>query len=192
MIVELFLVERVTIPIASGLNARGLLFIPSPKGNRASRGAPASLGEMPATIICPDADTWPERVAQSTSLLDGVAVSIISGNFNDWRTKITSDEKNTSYLRHPDEDMSSWNCLNRFTHPELIAMMIPRPVAIEYGNRDGITTPEWTAYAWNQTKKIRDHLGQTDRIQLFEFDGPHEIHGIETFKFLDRWLKPGS
>jgi cephalosporin-C deacetylase-like acetyl esterase len=125
-----------------------------------------------------------------TPLLDRLAVSIVSGNFNDWRTKITSDELNTSYLRHPDEDMYSWNCLNRFTHPELIAMMLPRPVCIEYGNRDAITTPEWTARAWKQTEIIRDHLGQTDRISLVEFDGPHEIHGIETFQFLDRWLLP--
>ncbi len=125
-----------------------------------------------------------------TPLLDRVAVSIVSGNFNDWQSKITSDERNTSYLRHPDEDMYTWNCLNRFTHPELIAMMIPRPVAVEYGNKDGITTPKWTADAWKQTATIRDHLGQTDRIHLFEFDGPHEIHGVETFEFLDHWLKP--
>ncbi len=86
--------------------------------------------------------------------------------------------------------MYSWDCLNWFTHPELIAMMSPRPVCIEYGNRDGITTPEWTAYAWKQTAAIRDHLGLTNRVHLYEFDGPHEINGVETFEFLDRWLKP--
>lgn len=121
-------------------------------------------------------------------LVDRLALTIISGNFNDWRSKITSDEVNTSYLRHPDEDMYSWNCLNHFTHPELIAMMYPRPVCVEFGRRDGITSPEWTAYAWKQTKALRDHLGQTERVVLTEFDGPHEIHGVETFDFLDRWL----
>jgi cephalosporin-C deacetylase-like acetyl esterase len=125
-----------------------------------------------------------------TPLIDRLAVSVISGNFNDWRSKITSDELNTSYLRHPDEDMYSWDCLNRFTHPELIAMMIPRPVCVEFGHRDGITTPEWTAYAWAQTKELRDHLRQTDRIILAEFDGAHEIRGDETFTFLDRFLWP--
>ncbi len=123
-----------------------------------------------------------------TPLIKRLSLSIVSGNFNDWRTKITSDELNTSYLRHPDEDMYSWNCLNRFTHPELIAMASPRPVCIEFGRRDGITTPEWTAYAWKQTEKIRDHLNQMDRITIEEFDGPHEIHGVETFEFLDKWL----
>ena len=127
-----------------------------------------------------------------TPLLDRLSVSIASGNFNDWRMKITSDELNTSYLRHPDEDMYSWNCLNRFTHPELLAMVIPRPMAVEYGNQDGITTPAWTARAWKQTVAIRDHLSQQDHLSLYEFDGPHEIHGVETFDFLDRWLKPGN
>ncbi len=121
-------------------------------------------------------------------LLDRLALSICSGNFNDWRSKITSDEVNTSYLRHPDDDMYSWDCLNRFTHPELIAMMTPRPVCVEFGVRDGITSPEWTAYAWKQTETLFDHIGQADRIMLTEFDGPHEIHGVETFEFLDRWL----
>ncbi len=125
-----------------------------------------------------------------TPLIDRLAVSVISGNFNDWRTKITSDELNTSYLRHPDEDMYSWNCLNRFTHPELIAMMFPRPVCVEFGRRDGITTSAWTEYAWKQTSELSRHLNQTDRVILAEFDGAHEIRGEETFAFLDRFLWP--
>ncbi len=125
-----------------------------------------------------------------TPLLDRLAASVCSGNFNDWRTKITSDELNTSYLRHPDEDMYFWNCLHRFTHPELIAMCAPRPFCIEFGTRDGITTPEWTAYAWKQTKELFEHIGHPDRVRLAEFEGRHEIKGEETFQFLDRWLRP--
>ena len=68
-------------------------------------------------------------------------------------------------------------------------MTAPRPVCIEFGRRDGITTPEWTAYAWRQLAAIRDHLGLTDRIVLAEFDGPHEVHGVESFEFLDRFLR---
>ncbi len=86
--------------------------------------------------------------------------------------------------------MYNWNILHRFTHPELITMTVPRPCCIEFGTRDGITTPEWTAYTWKQTKIIRDHLGQTDRIILVEFDGTHEVRGEETFAFLNRFLWP--
>ena len=46
---------------------------------------------------------------------------IVSGHFNDWRSKISSDATRTSYLLHPDEDFFNWDVLHRFTHPELIA-----------------------------------------------------------------------
>jgi cephalosporin-C deacetylase-like acetyl esterase len=114
---------------------------------------------------------------------------VISGHFNDWRSKITSDATRTSYLLHPDEDFYNWNVLHRFTHVELVTLMAPRPVCIEYGRRDGITTPEWTAYAWKQLSAIRDHLGLQDRIVMAEFDGVHEVRGDESFTFLDRHLK---
>ncbi|NLY01372.1 MAG: prolyl oligopeptidase family serine peptidase [Rhodopirellula sp.] len=123
-------------------------------------------------------------------LVEQLAATVISGHFNDWRSKITSDATPTSYLRHPDDDFYNWDILHRFTHVELIAMIAPRPVAIEFGERDGITSPAWTAYAWNQVKAIRDHVGLNDRIVLAHYDGVHEVHGVETFDFLDRFLRP--
>ncbi len=123
-------------------------------------------------------------------LLDRLAAVVVSGHFNDWRSKITSDTEGTSYLMHPDEDFYNWDILHRFTHPEMIAMIAPRPVCIEYGSRDGITTPAWTDYAWRQVTAIRDRLGWADRVTLTRYDGVHEVHGIETFDFLDRHLAP--
>lgn len=119
-----------------------------------------------------------------------LAASVISGHFNDWRTKITNDTMRTSYLWHPDEDFYNWDVLRRFTHPELVAMIAPRPVCVEFGQRDGITTPEWTAYAWKQVVAWRDPLGLADRISLAHFDGVHEIHAVEAVDFLDRFLRP--
>ena len=51
-----------------------------------------------------------------------------------------------------------------------------------------ITTPEWTARAWRQVLAWRDRLGWRERIRLAEFDGVHEVRGVETFDFLDRFL----
>jgi hypothetical protein len=123
-------------------------------------------------------------------LVDRLAAIVISGHFNDWRSKITSDATPTSYLRHPDEDFYNWNVLPRFTHPELVTMMLPRPVAVEFGQQDGITTPAWTAYAWGQLSAIAAHLGMAGRVVLAHYDGVHEIHGVETFAFLDHLLRP--
>ena len=119
-----------------------------------------------------------------------LAAVVISGHFNDWRSKITNDTLHTSYLWHPDEDFYNWDILHRFTHPELIAMAAPRPTCVEFAQRDGITTPEWTAYAWQQVARWRDHLGFTDRVELVHFDGVHEIQAIGTTEFLDRFLRP--
>jgi dienelactone hydrolase len=122
-------------------------------------------------------------------LEERLAVVVVSGHFNDWRSKITADTTATSYLLHPDEDFYNWDILHRFTHVELVAMDAPRPVCIEYGTRDGITTPEWTAYAWKQLAAVRDHLGLSGRIILAQFDGVHEVRGEESFVFLDRFLR---
>ncbi|HUT92011.1 MAG TPA: prolyl oligopeptidase family serine peptidase [Thermoguttaceae bacterium] len=119
-----------------------------------------------------------------------LAATVISGHFNDWRSKITNDTLHTSYLWHPDEDFYNWDILHRFTHVELVAMIAPRPACIEFGERDGITTPEWTAYAWKQVVGWRDPLGLADRITLAHYDGVHEIHAVEAIDFLDRFLRP--
>ncbi len=123
-------------------------------------------------------------------LEERLAAVVVSGHFNDWRSKITTDSTPTSYLLHPDEDFYNWDVLHQFTHVELVLMTAPRPVCIEYGRRDGITTPEWTAYAWKQLCALRDRLGLADRIVMAEFDGVHEVHGVESFEFLDRTLLP--
>lgn len=128
--------------------------------------------------------------AWSGPLVERLAAVVVSGNFNDQRAKLTSDEASTSYLLHPYEDAYNWNSLHRFTYPELIAMTAPRAVCIEFGQRDTITTPEWTARAWKQVEAIRDRLGLGDRIEMVEFQGDHEIHGSGVFDFLDRFLRP--
>lgn len=122
-------------------------------------------------------------------LEERLAAVVVSGHFNDWRSKITADTTATSYLLHPDEDFYNWDVLHRFTHVELATMDSPRPVCIEYGTRDGITTPEWTAYAWKQLARVRDHLGLNDRIILAQFEGVHEVRCEESFAFLDRFLR---
>lgn len=117
-----------------------------------------------------------------------LAAIVVSGHFNDWQTKITDEENPTSYLFHPDEDFYTLDALHRFTHVELIAAMWPRPVLVEFAERDATTTPAWHERAWREVAGmaqawrapfVRDH-----------FDGVHEVHGIGAFHFLKRWLRP--
>ena len=123
-------------------------------------------------------------------LVQRLRAIVVSGHFNDWRSKITADNVATSYLLHPDEDFYNWDILHRFSHVELIMMTAPHPVCIEFGERDGITSPAWTAYAWQQVREIETHFGRSDRVTLARFDGVHEVHGTESFNFLNHHLRP--
>lgn len=117
---------------------------------------------------------------------------IVSGHFNDWTAKVTSEELSICYLFHPDEDFFNWNVLNRFTHTELIAAMHPRPVMVEFADRDTTTTPEWHERAWQQVATLAGAWNMEQKWVRERFAGIHEIGGMRTFEFLDQWLKPES
>ena len=119
-----------------------------------------------------------------------LAAVVISGHFNDWRPKISSDRIATSYLRHPDEDFSNWNVLHRFTHHELIAAMWPRAVCIEYGEHDAVTPPGWHRRAWAKLENFAREWDAEERIVRDVFQGNHEIHFVGALQFLNRWLRP--
>jgi dienelactone hydrolase len=120
-----------------------------------------------------------------------LSLTVISAHFNDWQTMLTDMERfGASYWTLPDEDFYNWNVLNRFDHTQLIAAMWPRPVCIEYGSDDQVTTPQWHERAWKEVKAFADSWGVNDKIVDDKFNGPHSIHGIGTFTFLDRWLRP--
>jgi dienelactone hydrolase len=117
--------------------------------------------------------------------------TIISGHFNDWSRELTAEDQRGHYWSFPDEDFYNWNVLNRFSHVELVAAMWPRPVSIEWGLSDGTTTPEWHKKAADELK--REYVGpwdMTDKVIFDDYIGPHTVHGVGTFSFIDRWLRP--
>jgi dienelactone hydrolase len=118
-------------------------------------------------------------------------LTVISAHFNDWQTMLTdSTRQGDSYWSLPDEDFYNWNVLNRFVHAQIIAAMWPRPVCIEYGSEDQVTTAVWHQRAWQEVNAFAEAWGMQDKIVDEKFLGPHSIHGIGTFFFLDRWLRP--
>jgi dienelactone hydrolase len=122
-----------------------------------------------------------------------IKASVISGHFNDWRMKLTEESGAASYLQYQDADFYNWNVLERFTHLELVAAMYPRPVCVEYGEGDGTTTPEWHTRAWQEVERWKEAWGLDgleEKVARVHYDGVHEIHGVGTIDFLNRWLLP--
>lgn len=119
-----------------------------------------------------------------------LSFTIISGHFNDWTQEVIAEGAH-HYWAISDEDFYNWNVLNRFTHPELIAAMWPRPTCVEWGIHDAITPPEWHKRVWDDlTANYIKPWEMIGKVVDEDFVGPHSIHGIGTFFFADRWLKP--
>ncbi|MBI1356627.1 MAG: hypothetical protein GC160_19990 [Acidobacteria bacterium] len=121
-------------------------------------------------------------------LLEKYALSICSGDFNEWVWKNTSVTDRYSYLFTQEYDMLEFNLANVANYAELAGLMAPRPFMVERGHSDGVAADEWVAYEFAKVRRLYDKLGLGDRTEIEFFNGPHEIHGEGTFLFLQRLL----
>ncbi|HLJ56228.1 MAG TPA: hypothetical protein VKT77_14400 [Chthonomonadaceae bacterium] len=123
------------------------------------------------------------------ALLPGYCLSICSGDYNEWVWKCSALDSPYSYLYTFEYDMPEWNLANTFNYAEMSWLICPRPFMVERGHRDGVAPDEWVSYEYARTRRVYDQMGLADRTELEIFDGPHTIHGVGTFAFLDRFLK---
>ena len=127
------------------------------------------------------------------ALLNRYALSICSGDFNDWIRKNVSLDFPASYLFTGEYEMPEWNLGHTFNYAEMAALIAPRPFMVERGHNDGVGLDEWVAYEYAKVRRLYDRLGIGDRTQIEFFNGPHTINGVGTFDFLHRhlaWPKP--
>ena len=61
---------------------------------------------------------------------------------------------------------------------------------VERGHNDGVGIDEWVAYEYAKVRRFYALLGIPDRTAIEFFQGPHTIHGVGTFEFLDKHLRP--
>jgi len=128
------------------------------------------------------------------ALLDGYALSICSGDFNDWIRKNVSVDFPGSYMFTGEYEMPEWNLGETFNYAELAALIAPRPFMVERGHNDPVGRDEWVAYEYAKVRRLYDALGIGERTEIEFFNGPHTIHGRGTFAFLHRhlrWPVPG-
>ncbi len=122
------------------------------------------------------------------SLLDDYALSICSGDFNEWIWKITSIDAPFSYMFTKEYDMLEWNLANTFNYAEMAALISPRPFMVERGHRDPVGIDEWVAYEYAKVRRAYDEAGLGHRTAIEFFNGQHQIHGAGTFEFLRQHL----
>lgn len=121
-------------------------------------------------------------------LLDRYALSVCSGDFNEWITKVSSYDFPVSYVYTQEYEMPEFNLGSVANHGEMAKLMAPRPFLVERGHRDGVGIDEMVAYEFAKVRRFYDEMGIGDRTGIVYFNGPHRIHGVEAVAFVRRHL----
>jgi dienelactone hydrolase len=125
-------------------------------------------------------------------LLGRYALSICSGDFNEWVWKTTNVLAPQSYMLTEEYDMYEFNFANIINYDDLANLMAPRPFMVERGHDDPVGVDEWVSFEYANVRKFYDKMGISDRTEIEFFNGPHMIHGAGTFQFLRHHLRwPG-
>jgi cephalosporin-C deacetylase-like acetyl esterase len=122
------------------------------------------------------------------TMLPQYALSICSGDFNEWVRKNATSIDAHSYVFTPEYEMFEWNMGHVANYAELAYLMTPRPFMVERGHDDGVAPDEWVAWEYSKVRRHYDKLGLGDRTEIEFFNGPHTIHGQGTFAFLRKHL----
>lgn len=129
------------------------------------------------------------------AILDRYAVSVCSGDFNEWIWKNVTPDWDRSYMFTNEYEMPEWNLGYTFSYGEMAAMIAPRPFMVERGHDDTVGRDEWVAFEYAKVQRLYAKLKIPHLTGIEYFDGPHAIHGVGTFKFLHRhlaWPEPAS
>lgn len=125
------------------------------------------------------------------ALVEGYALSICSGDFNEWIRKVASTDYDAynSYPFTKEYEIPEWNLGHTYSYAEMAALIAPRPFMVERGHYDGTGTDEWVAYEFAKVRRHYDFIGVPEAVGIEYFNGGHTINGEGTFEFLDRHLK---
>ncbi|MFO0950626.1 MAG: dienelactone hydrolase family protein [Isosphaeraceae bacterium] len=122
-------------------------------------------------------------------LVSNYCLSICSADFNEWVKKNASTREPLSYVWTPEYEIFEWDLGHTFNYAEMAALIAPRPFMVERGHFDGVGTDEEVGFEFAKVRFLYEaKLGIGDRCEIEWFTGPHTIHGVGTFQFLERHL----
>jgi dienelactone hydrolase len=136
-----------------------------------------------------------ETAVRIPPLLDKYALSICSGDFNQWTRKVAATDQPWSFMRTIEWEMPYWNWGHTFDYAELAYLIFPRPFMVERGHLDLVARDQWVAHEYAKVAFLYAQLGLADRTEIEFFQGGHSINGQGTFAFLHkhlRWPSPAG
>jgi dienelactone hydrolase len=129
-----------------------------------------------------------ETAVRVPPILEKYCLSICSGDFNQWTTKVAATDQPFSFMRTIEWEMPYWNLGQTFDYAEMAYLMLPRPFMVERGHLDLVGRDAWVAHEYAKVRWLYAQLGLADRTEIEYFQGGHSIHGEGTFRFLHKHL----
>jgi dienelactone hydrolase len=130
-----------------------------------------------------------ETAVRIPSLLEKYALSICSGDFNQWTRKVAATDEPFSFMRTIEWEMPYWNWGQTFDYAEMTYLIFPRPFMVERGHLDLVGRDQWVAHEYAKVRYLYTQLGMPDRTAIEFFQGAHSINGQGTFAFLHKHLR---
>jgi dienelactone hydrolase len=130
-----------------------------------------------------------ETAVRIPPLLDGYALSICSGDFNQWTRKVAATDQPFGFMRTIEWEMPYWNWGHTFDYAEMAYLILPRPFMVERGHLDLVSRDQWVAHEYAKVRFLYAQLGLADRTEIEFFQGGHSINGQGTFAFLHKHLR---
>lgn len=138
--------------------------------------------------------SWGGRTAMYSAAIDPrIACCVISGHFMESTRKMVfprEPESYSTYIQAGHAYAFFPGQATRFADADVVSLICPRPVHIEQGRLDRVST-------WREAQQefaiVRDYysrLGIADRASFEIFEGGHYVAGLQSFEFFDRWLRP--
>lgn len=129
-----------------------------------------------------------ETAMRVPPLLEDYAVTICSGDFNQWTRKVAATDFPNGFMPSIEWEMPYWNLGNTFDYSEMAALIFPRPFMVERGHHDRVSTDAWVAHEYAKVRWLYAQFGMGDRTEIEYFQGGHSINGQGSFDFLHRHL----
>lgn len=122
------------------------------------------------------------------AILEGYALSISSGDFNQWTRKVAATHLPFSFMHTIEWEMPYFNLGHTYDYAEMAYLIFPRPFMVERGHHDHVAQDRWVAHEYAKVRRLYAMLGMADHTGIEYFHGGHSIHGEVTFDFLHKHL----